>query len=57
MKKLFITIIITGLISFLFGNYIFNVYLKNKNFGGDNLGHESGFIIEYYEKYDKIILL
>ena len=29
MKKLFITIIITGLISFLFGNYIFNVYLKN----------------------------
>ena len=29
MKKLFITIIITGLISFLFGSYIFNVYLKN----------------------------
>lgn len=29
MKKLFLTIIITGLISFLFGNYIFNVYLKN----------------------------
>lgn len=29
MKKLFITLAITGLISFLFGNYIFKVYKSN----------------------------
>lgn len=29
MKKLLITLLITSLISFLFGNYIFKVYIKN----------------------------
>lgn len=29
MKKLFITLLVTGLISFLFGNYIFSVYKNN----------------------------
>lgn len=29
MKKFFITLLVTGLISFLFGNYIFRVYRKN----------------------------
>ena len=29
MKKLFITLLVTGLISYLFGNYIFTTYKKN----------------------------
>lgn len=55
MKKLFITLTITGLISFLFGNYIFNTYKRNIEETIKNVSslYEKIYILQYGSYKDK----
>lgn len=55
MKKLFLTLTITGLISFLFGNYIFSVYKKNLENAIKSVSstYEKVYMLEYGSYKDK----